>query len=330
MVKLAFILFVAIIFGGCSKVVSIHSYKPATVYKEGVTHNCAVVGFGYDDVGLSDMIEAKMSKVIIDGNKYFTLANRSDIKKILREQNFQHSGVVNNKDIVKLSQIIGAKSIITGKIVDISTDYSYYKSKRTKCEKDKCHEYYVRCKETTYTLSANIKMIDAQNSDVLYADSITTQHTNDSCYSNNPAKAYVLNSLANEIGNIFVSKISPQRVVSNVYLLEDADIEYSSEQEKLLEYSIEYIEKNRLQKAKELLNRLIDSTNKKSYVPIYNLGVIYESSGEYLKAYELYKRADFLTIEPIDEIDSAMVRIKRLINNRKVLDKQMKRGEVII
>ena len=50
---------------------------------------------------------------------------------------------------------------------------------------------------------------------------------------------------------------------------------------------------------------------KKSYSVLYNLGVVYESLGDYATAKSYYKEADLLTLEPIDEITAALVRIKK-------------------
>ena len=67
------------------------------------------------------------------------------------------------------------------------------------------------------------------------------------------------------------------------------DIKYNNKEEKLLELSLEYIKQNRLDKAEQFLVDLIDSTNQKSYVAFYNLGVIKEANGEYVYAQKYYK-----------------------------------------
>ena len=57
----------------------------------------------------------------------------------------------------------------------------------------------------------------------------------------------------------------------------------------------------------------------------YNLGVIKEAEGKYKEAKEYYDYADNLMIEPIAEINEAIVRINSLITKREKTMKQLKR-----
>ena len=131
--------------------------------------------------------------------------------------------------------------------------------------------------------------------------------------------------LANKMAHSFTSKLTPHYRYFDVTLLEKPDIDYDDRQEKLLEVSIEYIKQNRYDKAQKFLIDLIDSTQQKSYVPFYNLGVIKEAQGKYVRAEEYYKFADDLVIEPVDEINTAYVRIKKMIQKDKKSKEQLSR-----
>jgi len=102
-------------------------------------------------------------------------------------------------------------------------------------------------------------------------------------------------------------------------------LNYTDKQKKLLDISLEYIEQGRFDKAEKLLMNLIDITGSKSYVPFYNLGVISEAKGKYVDAKEYYAYADNLMVEPVEEINEAIVRIDRLISKRKITQEQINR-----
>jgi hypothetical protein len=69
--------------------------------------------------------------------------------------------------------------------------------------------------------------------------------------------------------------------------------------------------------------RLVDATSRKSYVPFYNLGVIAEIQGQYQKAQKFYKEADKLMVEPVEEINEAVIRIEKLIQNNNKAKEQL-------
>jgi hypothetical protein len=64
------------------------------------------------------------------------------------------------------------------------------------------------------------------------------------------------------------------------------------------------------------MSNLNDSLNGKSYVVMYDLGVIKEARGNFDEAKKLYEFADEGTLHPIDEINKAVLRINKLIDER--------------
>ncbi|MFA7070443.1 MAG: hypothetical protein WC144_06345, partial [Sulfurimonas sp.] len=109
-----------------------------------------------------------------------------------------------------------------------------------------------------------------------------------------------------------------------VDILDSPDITYSKESKELLSLAVEFIKASRYDRAYALLVELVDSTNAKSYVPFYNLGVIKEASGEYEEAQRYYKMSDERALKPVEQINSAILRIDKLIQNNKIVQKQMR------
>ena len=316
---------------GCTQRVTIQSIAPAKVDRATMTKKIAVISFDNDKTGLSSKIEVAMSNKIINGKPYFTIISRKNTSKILEEQRLQYSGLVNESTAVELGNLIGVEAMITGNINNASSSYSYFRKKRTKCIDKKCkktRQYSVRCTKGSYFISAQIKMIDVQKGDIIYADTLSQSSEHHHCSDESgglPSKSQELNRLSDYLSESFISELSPNIVTFNVELLEDPDIDYTDDQEDLLENGLKYIEIGRYKKAEELFSKLLTSSNDKSYVAAYNLGVIKEILSQYDHAQQLYLLADSLKLEPIQPIDKAVVRIRLVINNKKAVEKQINR-----
>lgn len=331
--KNAFFLFglLVVLFTSCAQKVQVKALEPAQVDRISSTKKIAVANFSYDRVGLSRKIEAKLSNFRIDGRRYFTIVSRNDLQKILREQKLQNSGLVNDEKIVKVGELIGAQAIISGNVSPLSKQDSYFYEERLRCADSKCSKlesYPVRCIKRVVGLSAEIRIVDVTKGDIIYADTLSRNRSFEHCADDSralPSKEMVGEDLANEIASGFTYTLTPHYRNFNVVLLEDPDLDYTDKQKKLLEISLKYIEQGRYDKAEKFLIDLVDSTGAKSYVPFYNLGVIKESQGKYDEAKEYYSYADNLMVEPIEEINAAVVRINSLILKRKKTMEQLSR-----
>lgn len=307
---------------GCAQKVNVRALEPAQIDRASLTKKVAVGDFNRDRVGLSGKIEAKLANFKIDNKSYFTIISRNDFNRIVQEQKIQNSGLVDSKTVVDIGNLIGAQAIISGNVGKVTSQDTYFYVKRARCADKKCKEliyYKVRCMKRVVGLSAELRMVDVSQGDIIYADTLNRNATYEHCSDDSralPSKEMVAQSLADSIANNFVYKLTPHYRNFRVVLLEDGDLDYSDKQEKLLEVSLTYIEQGRFDKAERFLIDLIDSTNAQSYVAFYNLGVVKEAEGNYLEAKEYYENADNLMIEPVDEINAAVIRINSLIEKR--------------
>ena len=130
-------------------------------------------------------------------------------------------------------------------------------------------------------------------------------------------------AIANAMSGDFTRKLTPHYRTYTVELLEDPDIDYSDKQEDMLEHAITYIRHGRYQKAEELLSNLLASTNDRSFVAAYDLGVVKEIQGDLMEAQQLYRMADALTPEPNDALDEAILRIRHSIDASKLAREQI-------
>ena len=320
-----------LIFSGCSQKVVISALEPAEVDRAALTKKVSVAGFENDHFGLSEKIENNLFKQKIDDKEYFTVISRKDFDKIIAEQKLQKSGLVDPSTAVEIGNLIGAEAIISGRAAEPSIKDTYYYEERSKCVDKKCKEsvkYLVKCMKREVGLSADVRMVDVAKGDIIYADTLSKDYTFSSCQDSSkgvPAAEAAMQMLANNIADSFTYKLTPRYRNFKVVLLDDADIDYSSHEEELLEASLEYIKQNRFDKAEKLLFELIDSTKERSYVAFYNLGVIKEAQGSYAQAQKYYKIADELALKPVTEVSAAYVRIGETIEKSNRAKEQILR-----
>ena len=320
-----------IVISGCSQKVGVKALVPAQVDKMSQTKVIAITDFTHDKVGLSRKIEAKLANFQIDNKNYFMVVSRNDINKVIKEQRLQNSGLVNDETIVNVGELMGTKAIISGSVNPVTKSDSYFYESRVRCADKKCKElvhYNVRCMKRLVGLSAEVKIIGVTKGDIIYADTLSRFTSFKHCDDDSlviPSKTMIAQKLAQDLADEFTYKLTPHYRHFTVKLLENPDLNYTDKEEKLLEFALKYIEKGRYDKAEQLLKELVDSTNMKSYVPFYNLGVIKEAQGKYKEAKEYYEYADNLMVEPVDEINEAMLRINALIVNKQKTLQQLNR-----
>ena len=316
---------------GCAQKVSMRALEPAEIDRAAATKKIAVANFSNDSIGLSGKIEAKLARFRIDNKSYFTIVSRNDFNKIVEEQKIQNSGLVDQETVVEIGNLIGAQAIISGNVGRATAQDSYFYEKRSRCADKKCKEliyYKVRCMKRVVGLSAELRMVDISQGDIIYADTMNRSRTFTHCSDDSralPSREMAAQDLAESIANNFIYKLTPHYRNFRVVLLEDPDLDYNDKQEQLLEVSLKYIEQGRFDKAEKFLIDLIDSTGSQSYVAFYNLGVVKEAEGNYLEAKEYYENADNLMVEPIQEINAAVIRINSLIEKRQRTQAQLAR-----
>ena len=314
---------------GCAQKVDVRALEPAEIDRIAYTRKITVTNFQNDRVGLSNKIEANLASLLIDNKNYFTIISRNDFDKIIKEQEIQNSGLVEEGAALSVGELIGAQAIISGNVSSPTSQDTHFVETRSKCGDKKCTYfvyYKVSCKNRAVGLSAEVRIVDIEKGDVIFADRLTRDAVYKHCsdYSSVlPSTEMAAQKLSASMADEFTSRLSPHYKTFSVTLLEDPDLDYNDEQEKLLEVSLDYIEQGRYDKAEGYLGELIDTTESQSYVAFYNLGVIKEAQGKYAEAKEYYENADKLMVEPVDAINAAVVRIELLIEKQEKLKKQM-------
>lgn len=318
-----------LLLSGCSKNIKIQMLEPAEIDRAAFTKRIAVSEFRKDTVGLAAKIESRIAQQKVDGQHFFTIISRDEIDNIIQEQKLQNSGVVKDDQVVEVGEILGAQAFITGEVSSASMRDNGYYEERFECADRNCNElrkYLVSCTRRDISLGATIKMTDVAKGDIIYAQNYAESKSWKSCLDDSrtlPTKSAGLEQLANEVANLFVFKLSPHYRSMSIELLDSPDLKYTDRQEKTLEVALEYLEASRLDKAEKLLGTLLDSTDNRSYVAAYNLGVVKEAQGAYVEAQRLYNMADDLQLEPVEAINKAVVRIKQVMQKHEQVQLQL-------
>jgi len=322
---------ISVLVTGCAQKVRIKALNPAEVGAMASKKKVAVSKFKNDKVGLSGKIEAEISKQKLDKKRYFTVLSRKDMNKVIAEQKLQSSELMDEKTIAKVGELIGAQAIINGEISSATAQSNSYMEDREKCLKYvkdvgcvKFRYYRVKCNTTQADVSANISIVNVENASIIYGDTINKTYSADSCKSRKIlSKAQALSRLSSGIAREFVYKLTPNYIYFNVVLLDSIEIDATGAQKKKFENILGYIKVARYDKAKKLLDGLMDELDGRSYVVAYVYGVTDEATGDFEKAKELYTMADDLAQEPVSEINLAVNRIDALIEKRDEARKQI-------
>ena len=322
---------VALLMNGCAQKVRIKALNPAEVGEMATKKKVAISSFKNDKYGLSGKIESQIAKHKLDKKRYFTVVSRKDLNKIMAEQKLQSSELMDETTATRVGKLIGAQAVLNGEIASADTSYGRHQEKRQRCayrnKKGECQRYEnytVTCKTLRASVTANLNIVNVETGSIIYGDMITKEYKGNSCRRALLSKDQALNRLTSAIASDFVYKLTPHYVYFNVGLLEDIELDdVTDKQEQTFENSLAYIKAGRMDKAEKMLQGLLDDVDGKSYVVAYVFGVVKEARGSLDEAKKMYTMADDLALEPIDEINLAMLRIDNSIAKREEAKKQM-------
>ena len=327
--KALFVILAALLFAGGSKTGQGASLEPAEIDRAAQAKRVAVYPFKNDRIGLSEKIESKAAAVRVDGKPWFTVVTRRELEKILDEIRLQESGLTGEGKAAEAGRLLGASALIDGAVTAADVDDTHYYETRTECVDKKCkqtREYKVSCTKRRGVVSAQVKLVDISRGDIIHAETIrktaTWRHCSDGS-SALPSREEILDTLAEKVADAFVSKLTPHYVYHSVELMDDPDIDYSSDEKKLLEDALDYIEHRRYRRAEQLLGKLLELTGERSGVAAYDLGVVKEIGGRLKEARALYRLADRCFGEPNELVDAALVRIERAIEAEEAAKRQL-------
>ena len=335
MISHLILLALILISSGCATKIKTTMLTPAKSHEASTLKRIAVLPFsGRGARNFNADIEALLVKIRVKGKPYFSVVERSAMRKILREQAFHLSGAVDQKTAVKIGRLVGAEGVILGTVTLSTTENKRYSERRSKCvskDKDgKCkkrRQYTVSCTQRDAWFSFIPKVVSVTTGEIVASETLTGHTSDRGCRdSGQPirGKGEMLAVAKKEALSKFRLMMAPYHVRMEIVLLDDDDSDPPDAAEDRIERGIEWAKAGRMDRACELWHEACD-IHPQGYAIHYLLGVCAEISGDLDKALECYQKADRMTGEPVEEINQALGRIRVRIGKEKRLEQQLQR-----
>jgi hypothetical protein len=306
--KIICLIFILIFLSACgNKQLTIKSLQPSQLGDKKV-QNIIVEQFKNDKIHQADNIETILENYTINGKRVFELKN-----------------TYKNTDI-----------IISGNILESDLDYNFYYDDETytRCYDGKnCREYirYIPCEIKNFYVKTKIKILD-KNKKILFLKIYTKKDFSDKCYryrthfgpmfynfyKKEKEKQRVNSQLSYGIAKDVIKDIAPHYIYEKIDLIEDLEKNYNDETKKEFEKIVKLLDEKNLDIAQEMLIKLNDKLNYKSYEVLYNLALISEKKGYLQRARMYYHDAKKVckNIDNLKLINSAIKRVNKNIKNK--------------
>ena len=209
-VKKVILILIALMFVGIANArnvkVAILGFTNVSQQGQAFRSNQAVEAFGITQDLLSSYTEEVLT-TLISSRTPFTVVERRKIASLIKEQDFNRSGLVNNSDMaVRLGELLGANYIITGSIVNIGKKQRNFRG------------YGISTQNTVYTIEISAKMLDVNSGVIatagLYSAKMTVQDTNFSQSRNTGMVRALLKKalekFAKDMNKYYASNLQPQ------------------------------------------------------------------------------------------------------------------------
>lgn len=336
-------IFIGFVGSGCAQKIQLKALKSAEI-SDGAIKDIAVLPFINDTISQSIKIDSALQNLSINDAKYFNVVDRVHLEKIMTEKKLNDSGLV---DLIHNDSTVGLKEIrtlVTGEVALNSLQQSNYLEERTDYDTclvtlsdkngnkycQKYRKYNMACVSNLYSVTTNVKFIKVANTKIIFSRSFSKSSQATHCADDNnvlPSKDVVNTNLASEIAENLISIVAPSYVYYEVTLLDDEDIGFTKENSKTLKTALELLKNKRVDKANEILKKLNNILENKSYVVLYDLAVTEEALGNVYEAYELFQKAENIALEKnevIEELSLAITRLKQNILEFEKAQKQLK------
>jgi curli biogenesis system outer membrane secretion channel CsgG len=215
----------------------------------------------------------------------FSLVERGELDKILREQNISNSGLIDDSQAAEVGKLLGIDAMLMG-----SVTYSSKDEQSTSSYTDKNGaKHYSYCTKRTVSAEANMKIINVNTGQIMGTTVQTSAFSDQKCDENRSGLLTVeaiakvcYDDLADKLANYFC----PGFVATEFEFEKIKDKEYKDKAKS----AMDYIEIGDLNNAFSIYKSIhdIDPYNSASAC---NIAQLYEIVGNYEKALEYYNFA---------------------------------------
>jgi len=244
----------------------------------------------------------------------YTLVDRATIDRVLSEQQFQLSGVVDGQQMAEIGVLMGADAIVTGELISTKTDerLSEIRKQVTKPvkyiedgkEKTKyVHDYYTYTYPVKRTVKSSfaITIVSVKTGEILGSKTFDATSTNKKSrefkrtkptknkypsYSELEATESLVRKTVNPLSKNSADLLSPRFGTIGMKISKIKAKEFK----KIAKEAAEYLDDARIEKAYPMYKSIYDAD---PYITeaAFNLGMMYEATGQYTEALEYYEAA---------------------------------------
>jgi curli biogenesis system outer membrane secretion channel CsgG len=271
---------------------------------------------------------------------YFDILERQQMDKILDEQDFAASGLVDDATAAEIGKILGVQALIFGEVTTYSAEDKQGKEKvkkqvwtgeyqtdkdgniveeeglfGTKYKQKKYKEQFVNEPYVvrSATVAIHFRVVDVNTGHLVAIKSESRSYNKKAAGTDQigklPDKQQILRNLTRKVVKTFVPHIAPY------YTKTTKGFEKGTGASK---QAIKMAQSNLWDEALEIFEKEArDNPTPSNY---YNLGVCYEALGMYDKAAKQYKKA--INLKPKDSYIKALSDVKKLKKEKKILQER--------
>lgn len=285
---------------GDASTIAVLDFKPANMLSEEAGKFIAdkmIEYFLMEDRGIREIKGGLFSSdtkgtSMIEGlsTKCFKVVERSRLEAVLNEQEMTDIGLVDDAEAARIGQLLGVDVMLYGEVSDFRKDTKKFETRTVNKKKVK-----VKCVLREVSVTASIRFVDSRTGEIIGTKRITKTQRDKKCDGDRSRlkdKAEMAALCANQIAWEFTNLINPWYARS-VFELEKIK---TDEFEDRAHEAAEAAEDLELGRAFAIYKDLYDSD---PYNPkfLYNLGVLYEITGDFENAQEMYNNALMLKDE---------------------------------
>jgi len=255
--------------------------------------------FLMEDRGISDtqgFLSKKEGVTFIEGvgTKVFEVVERSRLQVVMAEQSIGEAGLVNDAEAARLGELLGVNVILFGDVNDYREDIRSTEV-HTRYENKQEVKYKVNCITRKVKVTGNIRIVDAKNGQILATRQAPYELTDKWCEDSSDKLrdgGEMAGVCANSIAWEFVNLINPWYALAE-FEMEKVKVKQFKD---IADNAAKAAEDCQLDKAYAVYNEIYQAD---PYNPkyLYNMGILYEVTGDFNKAKEMYDAAASLKDE---------------------------------
>ncbi|MBQ3037615.1 MAG: hypothetical protein IJD30_00400 [Clostridia bacterium] len=271
------------------------------------------------------MLESAIKSAHSEGNKIYTVVDRANIDKILKEQTFQMT-IADPDTIVEMGRLLGVSAIWTGTSTGKLTT-SRYSEERTRCyQSGGCYNYTMSCVNRIFTAIVSLKLINVSTGEVIYSNTLSDAAIVGDCPDE---PRYITDYDLEEMAVLFVldrliQDIAPYKKQVKFELMTDTNGIDDSYTKDLFKESIEMAKNNKIGRACEYWQEIYGKYPN-ALSAGYNLSLCFEIKSEFEQAINLLEALKVKGVKVSQRviIDDAIYRNRENIKNASIISEQL-------